>query len=124
MRSPFGYRLGWQVKALASKSIQCAVELRSMCVAPFANVWATRGSSWGFRFLRNCGLVDLLATYEQAFGRTGGERTLFEHYKGVAAPRFLTFLSAVMSRVERSRDAVILESTLNSTTGFRAVGRN
>ncbi len=30
-------------------------------------VWATRGRDWGFRFLRDGGLVDPLPLYERAF---------------------------------------------------------
>jgi hypothetical protein len=31
-------------------------------------IWATRGRSWGFRFLLNAGLSDPLPDYERAFG--------------------------------------------------------
>ena len=30
-------------------------------------IWATRGRSWGFRFLLNAGLPDPLADYERSF---------------------------------------------------------
>ena len=30
-------------------------------------IWATRGRTWGFRFLRDGGLEDPLDTYEEAF---------------------------------------------------------
>lgn len=30
-------------------------------------IWATRGQTWGFRFLRNGGFPDPLPVYEQAF---------------------------------------------------------
>lgn len=35
-------------------------------------IWATRGRSWGFRFLRDGGLDDPLPTYEAAFAGIGG----------------------------------------------------
>lgn len=36
-------------------------------------IWATRGHTWGFTFLRNGGLVDPLPTYEQCFPATAQE---------------------------------------------------
>lgn len=51
-------------------------------------IWATRGRSWGFRFLLNGGLVDPLATYEEAFARASGERTFLKHARSVTALRF------------------------------------
>jgi hypothetical protein len=37
-------------------------------------IWATRGRSWGFRFLRDGGFVDPLPAYEEAFeGAEGRE---------------------------------------------------
>ena len=36
-------------------------------------IWATRGRTWGFRFLRDGGLPDPLAAYEAAFAPIGDE---------------------------------------------------
>lgn len=36
-------------------------------------LWATRGRSWGFRFLRTAGLPDPLPAYEDAFAGIGDE---------------------------------------------------
>src|SRR4051812_4548076 len=36
-------------------------------------IWATRGRSWGFRFLLTGGLSDPLADYERAFAGLEGE---------------------------------------------------
>lgn len=33
-------------------------------------IWATRGRSWGFRFLRTGGFIDPLPTYEAVFDAT------------------------------------------------------
>lgn len=38
-----------------------------MTDAPASVIWATRGRSWGFRFLRDGGLADPLTAYEAAF---------------------------------------------------------
>lgn len=51
-------------------------------------IWATRGRSWGFRFLLKGGLKDPLATYERAFERAEGERTFLRHGGGMTAIRF------------------------------------
>lgn len=34
-------------------------------------IWATRGRTWGFRFLRDGGLADPLPTYDAAFAGVG-----------------------------------------------------
>ncbi len=36
-------------------------------------IWATRGRTWGFRFLRKGGLEDPLGVYEHAFLRIGDQ---------------------------------------------------
>lgn len=36
-------------------------------------LWATRGRTWGFRFLRTAGLTDPLPAYEDAFSGIGDE---------------------------------------------------
>lgn len=37
-------------------------------------IWATRGRTWGFRFLRTGGLSDPLPAYEAAFAELEGRR--------------------------------------------------
>lgn len=39
--------------------------------APGRFIWATRGRTWGFRFLRRGGLDDPLSVYEAAFSELG-----------------------------------------------------
>jgi len=39
-------------------------------------VWATRGRSWGFRFLLDGGYPDPLPIYDRAFAGTEGEQTV------------------------------------------------
>ncbi len=39
-------------------------------------IWATRGRSWGFRFLLDGGYSDPLPVYEKAFAGAEGESTL------------------------------------------------
>lgn len=51
-------------------------------------IWATRGRSWGFRFLLRGGIEDPLATYERAFEQAEGERTYLRHADGMVAIRF------------------------------------
>lgn len=51
-------------------------------------LWATRGKTWGFRFLRTEGLADPLATYEEAFAGTDGRPETFAMRSGTAAVRF------------------------------------
>lgn len=40
-------------------------------------LWATRGRSWGFRFLLSAGLADPLIEYERAFSGVSEEPTAF-----------------------------------------------
>lgn len=48
-------------------------------------LWATRGKSWGFRFLLDGGLSDPLPAYEEAFETAGNaEELLHETLTGVA----------------------------------------
>lgn len=51
-------------------------------------IWATRGRSWGFRFLLYGGRADPLPTYESAFAGTEGERTVFRSIGELVAVRF------------------------------------
>ncbi len=36
-------------------------------------IWATRGRTWGFRFLRRGGLEDPLRVYEETFSKVGDQ---------------------------------------------------
>jgi hypothetical protein len=51
-------------------------------------VWATRGRSWGFRFLLDGGFADPLPLYDRAFGGTEGERTVCRRVGALVALRF------------------------------------
>jgi len=51
-------------------------------------IWATRGRSWGFRFLLNAGLPDPLAEYERSFADLGDEPTAWRRAAGRVALRF------------------------------------
>lgn len=51
-------------------------------------IWATRGRSWGFRFLRTGDLPDPLDVYEAAFAGTEDTIDAFRARGGVRAVRF------------------------------------
>ena len=51
-------------------------------------LWATRGRSWGFRFLRDGGFPDPLPVYDRAFAGTEGEPTTFRRVGTEVALRF------------------------------------
>ena len=51
-------------------------------------VWATRGRSWGFRFLIDGDYSDPLPTYERAFAGTEGESSVCRHAGTLVALRF------------------------------------
>ena len=51
-------------------------------------VWATRGRSWGFRFLLNGGYSDPLPVYDRAFAGTEGELTVCRRVGTHMALRF------------------------------------
>lgn len=51
-------------------------------------VWATRGRSWGFRFLLDAGLRDPLPTYDLAFEGTDGDQKLCRRVGDHVALRF------------------------------------
>lgn len=51
-------------------------------------IWATRGHSWGFRFLLDGGSPDPLPTYETAFAGTEGEQTVCRRADEHVALRF------------------------------------
>lgn len=51
-------------------------------------IWATRGRSWGFRFLLTGGLADPLQTYERAFAGAGDGPRSWQNITGTVALRF------------------------------------
>lgn len=51
-------------------------------------IWATRGRSWGFRFLLKGGLSDPLLVYERSFAGLVDEPTACHHAPGEVALRF------------------------------------
>jgi hypothetical protein len=51
-------------------------------------IWATRGWSWGFRFLLDGGLADPLFDYEELFGELQDETTGWRRAAGRIALRF------------------------------------
>lgn len=53
-------------------------------------IWATRGRSWGFRFLLGGGEQDPLPTYERAFaGSDSGSSSVYQRSDGAVALRFV-----------------------------------
>jgi hypothetical protein len=55
---------------------------------PEGLLWATRGLSWGFRFLLDGGASDPLGLYERHFADLGDDRTAFRRTGGAVALRF------------------------------------
>ena len=51
-------------------------------------LWATRGRTWGFRFLRDGNLDDPLPIYERAFQGAEDEPEILRRVHGMAALRF------------------------------------
>lgn len=51
-------------------------------------IWATRGRSWGFRFLRDGGYRDPLPIYEEAFFEIRHQREAIHKCSDVVALRF------------------------------------
>ncbi len=51
-------------------------------------IWATRGHSWGFRFLLKGGLSDPLPTYEQSFAGHDDKPAAWRRSAGTVAVRF------------------------------------
>ncbi|MFD7308560.1 hypothetical protein [Promicromonospora sp. NPDC059942] len=51
-------------------------------------IWATRGRSWGFRFLRDGGFRDPLPVYDRMFAGKEGEPTAFRRVGAQVAVRF------------------------------------
>lgn len=55
---------------------------------PTRLIWATRGRSWGFRFMLDAGLSDPLPEYERAFGELRDGPTAWLRVAGRVAFRF------------------------------------
>lgn len=55
---------------------------------PEGLIWATRGRSWGFRFLLDAGLPDPLEEYERMFAGLGDEPLSWRRVAGKVALRF------------------------------------
>lgn len=55
---------------------------------PTEFIWATRGRTWGFRFLRSSGLEDPLEAYEDAFSTIGDQPEAWRRLDDVVALRF------------------------------------
>ncbi|KQM59629.1 hypothetical protein ASE64_09920 [Agreia sp. Leaf210] len=51
-------------------------------------IWATRGRTWGFRFLRRGGLTDPLPTYSLAFAEFEGMTHVWNRSGDMTALRF------------------------------------
>lgn len=51
-------------------------------------IWATRGRTWGFRFLKRGGLADPLTAYEDAFAGIEDERETWRRVGDSIAVRF------------------------------------
>lgn len=51
-------------------------------------IWATRGRTWGFRFLRTGGSADALVDYDAAFGPVGDEPEVCHRVGEKVALRF------------------------------------
>lgn len=51
-------------------------------------IWATRGRTWGFRFLRTGGLANPLEVYEEAFIGSGEAQFVFARRAETLAMRF------------------------------------
>ncbi|MDR0488333.1 MAG: hypothetical protein LBG99_02855 [Propionibacteriaceae bacterium] len=51
-------------------------------------IWATRGRTWGFRFLKKAGFADPLPEYEKAFCHIEEEPEIWRRLGRVVAVRF------------------------------------
>ncbi|GAA4317490.1 hypothetical protein [Klenkia terrae] len=54
-------------------------------------LWATRGQTWGFRFLRNGGFDDPLPVYDRAFTGAGDEPEVWHRPAHPDSPAALRF---------------------------------
>lgn len=78
-------------------------------------LWATRGYSWGFRFLRQNIVGDPLPLYEGAFSLSQGEDECFHRFEGGVAIRFVD----PEGRKDRSGREIVHDFVLDGA----AVGR-
>lgn len=51
-------------------------------------IWATRGRTWGFRFLRDCGFDDPLEVYQDAFAGFGDRQEGWQRLDNAVVLRF------------------------------------
>ncbi|MGC5343622.1 hypothetical protein [Streptomyces sp. DT171] len=51
-------------------------------------IWATRGRTWGFRFLRDGGFTDPLRVYDEAFSGVGDQPEVWRRVAKKGALRF------------------------------------
>lgn len=51
-------------------------------------IWATRGRTWGFRFLRDGGFDDPLEVYQEAFADFGDRREGWQRFNDAVVLRF------------------------------------
>ena len=51
-------------------------------------IWATRGRTWGFRFLRTGGLEDPLSVYEEVFAAVGDQPEVWKRVGDRCSVRF------------------------------------
>ncbi len=52
-------------------------------------IWATRGHSWGFRFIRDGGFDDPLGEYERSFANAAGGGSYYERAADRVVLRFI-----------------------------------
>ncbi len=83
-------------------------------------IWATRGRTWGFRFLRDGGLADPLPTYQRYFPVTAGDPAPVRHIDGVAALR----LEDPEGRRDRSGRAIVHEFIVDGDLADRIVSED
>ena len=58
-------------------------------------IWATRGRTWGFRFLLDGGQADPLTTYERAFARLPDELTAMLNGIGIGQVEYTPFTNGI-----------------------------
>ena len=51
-------------------------------------IWATRGKTWGFRFLRSGGIDDPLVLYDETFSDVGDQSEAWSRVDDMVALRF------------------------------------
>jgi hypothetical protein len=63
------------------------IRVSSSGIGPF--IWASRGRTWGVRFLHTGGLENPLSVYEEAFATVGDQPTVWKRVGNLCALRFL-----------------------------------